>query len=110
MGNKMRSLKFDNKQYYFRNIFKNIRTNKIFKVSLFHKSRGTNNTIHIRACFFTLGKARGVPDPVDHHNQSMNLNPTDVYHSIFYGSIITGGTFNMNFYFGHPENTTIIKI
>ena len=43
---------------------------------------------------------------VDHHNQSMNLNPTDVYHSIFYGSTITGGTFNMNIYFGHPENTT----
>jgi hypothetical protein len=34
MGNKMRPLKFDNKQYYFRNIFKNIPTNKIFKVSL----------------------------------------------------------------------------
>jgi hypothetical protein len=43
---------------------------------------------------------------VDHHNQSMNLNPTDVYHSIFYGTTITGGTFNMNIYFGHPENTT----
>jgi hypothetical protein len=43
---------------------------------------------------------------VDHHNQSMNLNPTDVYHFIFYGSTITGGTFNMNIYFGHPENTT----
>jgi hypothetical protein len=43
---------------------------------------------------------------VDHHNQSMNLNPTDVYHSIFYESTITGGTFNMNIYFGHPENTT----
>ena len=43
---------------------------------------------------------------VDHHNQSMSLNPTDVYHSIFYGSTITGGTFNMNIYFGHPENTT----
>jgi hypothetical protein len=43
---------------------------------------------------------------VDHHNQSMNLNPTDVYHSILYGSTITGGTFNMNIYFGHPENTT----
>ena len=43
---------------------------------------------------------------LDHHNQSMNLNLTDVYHSIFYGSIITGGTFNMNLYFGHPENTT----
>jgi len=28
----------------------------------FHKSRGTKNTIHIRACFFTWGKARGVPD------------------------------------------------
>ena len=72
----------------------------------FHKSRGTNNTIHIWACFFTWGKARGVPDAVYHHTQSMNLNPTDVYHSIFYGSIITGGTFNMNTYFGHPENTT----
>ena len=34
VGNKMRPLKFDNKQYYFRNIFKNIPTNKIFKVSL----------------------------------------------------------------------------
>ena len=34
MGNKMRPLKFDNKQYYFRNIFKNIPINKIFKVSL----------------------------------------------------------------------------
>jgi hypothetical protein len=34
----------------------------------------------------------------------MNLNPRDVYHSIFYGSTITGGTFNMNIYFGHPEN------
>jgi hypothetical protein len=34
MGNKIRPLKFDNKQYYFRNIFKNIPTNKIFKVSL----------------------------------------------------------------------------
>ena len=34
MGNKMRPLKFDNKQYYFRNIFKNIPTNRIFKVSL----------------------------------------------------------------------------
>ena len=42
----------------------------------------------------------------DHHNQSMNLNPTNVYHSIFYGSTITSGTFNMNIYFGHPENTT----
>jgi hypothetical protein len=30
MGNEMRPLKFDNKQYYFRNIFKNIPTNKIF--------------------------------------------------------------------------------
>jgi hypothetical protein len=26
----------------------------------FHKSRGTKNTIHIRACFFTWGKVRGV--------------------------------------------------
>ena len=43
---------------------------------------------------------------VDHHNQSMNLNPTDVYHSIFYESTITDGTFNMNIYFGHPENST----
>jgi hypothetical protein len=43
---------------------------------------------------------------VDHHNQSINLNPTEVYHSIFFGSTITGGTFNMNIYFGHPENTT----
>ena len=43
---------------------------------------------------------------VDHHNQSMNLNPTDVYHSIFYGSTITGGTFNVNIYNSHPENTT----
>ena len=42
---------------------------------------------------------------VDHHNQSMNLNLTDVYHSIFYGSTITGSTFNMNIYFDHPENT-----
>jgi hypothetical protein len=38
---------------------------------------------------------------VDHHNQS-----TDVYHSILYGLTITGGTFNMKIYFGHPENTT----
>jgi hypothetical protein len=30
----MRTLKFDSKQYYFRNIFKNIPTNTIFKVSL----------------------------------------------------------------------------
>jgi hypothetical protein len=28
----------------------------------FHKSRGTKNTIHIRACFFIWGKAWGVPD------------------------------------------------
>jgi hypothetical protein len=28
----------------------------------FHKSRGTKNTIHIRACFFSWGKAWGVPD------------------------------------------------
>ena len=28
----------------------------------FHKSRGTKNIIHIRACFFTWGKARGVPN------------------------------------------------
>jgi hypothetical protein len=28
----------------------------------FHKSCGTKNTIHIRACFFTWGKARGVLD------------------------------------------------
>ena len=41
---------------------------------------------------------------VDHHNQSMNLNP------IFYGSTITGGTFNMNIYFGHPENTTVSSV
>jgi len=30
----------------------------------FHKSRDTKNTIHIRACSFTWGKARGVSDDV----------------------------------------------
>lgn len=36
----------------------------------------------------------------DQHNQSMNLNPTDVFHSTFYGSTINGGTFNININFG----------
>ena len=41
---------------------------------------------------------------IQQHNRSLNMNPADVFHSIFFGSTINGGTFNLNINFVSNEH------